>query len=71
MSGGIGNLSPVLGNNANQLMKSLQELIAQHPDYLKSGIPTHLIQNMWKKEPEPMQTKVVNNRIPDVCFLFY
>lgn len=72
MAGGINNFSPVIGNNASQLMKNLQSLIAANPAYLTSGIPTHLIQQMWKKEPEPtnvMQPKVMNtiNRLTDVC----
>jgi hypothetical protein len=53
ISGGISNFSPMIGSNASQLMKNLQQLIAANPEYLTSGIPTHLIQQMWKKEPEP------------------
>jgi hypothetical protein len=81
VAGGINNFSPIIGGNASQLMKNLQQLIASNPEYLTSGIPTQLIQQMWKKEPEPknvmmqQQTKVmnnkpviVNNRIVDVCF---
>lgn len=74
-SGGINNFSPMIGSNASQLMKNLQQLIASNPEYLKSGIPTHLIQQMWKKEPAPsvmqtpkvMTTPMNNNRIVDVC----
>jgi hypothetical protein len=65
MAGGINNFSPVIGNNASQLMKNLQQLIASNPDYLKSGIPTHLIQQMWKQNPTPnvndSQPKVMNS----------
>lgn len=76
LAGGINNFSPMIGNNANQLMKNLQQLIAANPAYLTSGIPTHLIQQMWKKDPEPtvMQPKVINNRLTDVCsyeFLYH
>lgn len=53
MAGGISNLSPAIGSNANMLMTSLRQLIAANPEYLKSGIPTHLIQQMWKKEEVP------------------
>lgn len=61
MTGGINSFSPMLGNNANQLMNNLKQLIAANPAYLTSGIPTHLIQQMWKKEPEQnlMQPKVI------------
>lgn len=61
MAGGINNFSPMIGNNASQLMNNLKQLIAANPAYLTSGIPTHLIQQMWKKEPEPtvMQPKVI------------
>lgn len=52
-AGGIANNLPMLGNNASQLMKNLQQLIASNPEYLTSGIPTHLIQQMWNKEPTP------------------
>lgn len=52
MAGGINNFSPMIGSNASQLMKNLQQLIASNPEYLTSGIPTHLIQQMWKKEPD-------------------
>jgi hypothetical protein len=72
MAGGINNFSPMIGNNASQLMKNLQQLIAANPAYLTSGIPTHLIQQMWKKDAEPamvQQPKVVNNRINHVCSL--
>lgn len=82
-AGGINNFSPMLGNNASQLMKNLQQLIASNPEYLTSGIPTHLIQQMWNKEPSAtaagtnslpnnpmMQTKVINKKIFDVCLLF-
>lgn len=51
LAGGINNFSPMLGNNASQLMKNLQQLISSNPEYLTSGIPTHLIQQMWNKEP--------------------
>jgi hypothetical protein len=74
MAGGINNFSPMIGNNASQLMKNLQQLIVQNPAYLTSGIPTHLIQQMWKKEPEPpsmLQPKMVNSRIHEVCNLFF
>lgn len=47
MAGGINNFSPMLGNNASHLMKNLQQLISSNPEYLTSGIPTHLIQQMW------------------------
>jgi hypothetical protein len=50
LAGGISNFSPMIGSNASQLMKNLQQLIASNPEYLTSGIPTHLIQQMWKKE---------------------
>jgi hypothetical protein len=50
-AGGIA--SDTLGGNASQLMKNLQKLIASNPEYLTSGIPTHLIQQMWNKEPAP------------------
>lgn len=76
-AGGINNFSPMIGSNASQLMKNLQQLIASNPEYLTSGIPTHLIQQMWKKEPEPnvLQTPKVmqttnNNRFIDVCFIY-
>lgn len=59
MAGGINNFSPMLGNNASLLMKNLQQLIASNPAYLTSGIPTHLIQQMWKNDPDPMQAKVM------------
>ncbi|CRK86966.1 CLUMA_CG000782, isoform A [Clunio marinus] len=64
-AGGINNFSPMIGNNASQLVKNLQQLIAANPAYLTSGIPTHLIQQMWKKEPEPtnVMPKVTNIRI--------
>jgi len=72
-AGGINNFSPMIGNNASQLMKNLQQLIAANPSYLTSGIPTHLIQQMWKKEPDQMtpnsmQPRMIisNNRIADV-----
>jgi hypothetical protein len=52
-AGGIANNLPMLGSNASQLMKNLQQLIASNPEYLTSGIPTHLIQQMWNKEPAP------------------
>ncbi|XP_070492560.1 protein strawberry notch isoform X1 [Chironomus tepperi] len=73
-AGGINNFSPMIGSNASQLMKNLQQLIASNPEYLKSGIPTHLIQQMWKKEPAPsvmqtpkvMTTPINNNRIFDL-----
>lgn len=58
MAGGINNFSPMLGNNASLLMKNLQQLIASNPAYLTSGIPTHLIQQMWKNDPDP-QAKVM------------
>lgn len=64
MAGGIGNFSPMIGSNASQLMKNLQQLISSNPEYLTSGIPTHLIQQMWKKEPNstvPTTTSLVNN----------
>jgi hypothetical protein len=77
MAGGINNFSPMIGSNASQLMKNLQQLIASNPDYLTSGIPTHLIQKMWKNEPEsnvmltPKVTQnAISNRIFDVCFYF-
>lgn len=77
MAGGIGNFQPQIGNNASMLMKNLQQLIATNPDYLTSGIPTHLIQQMWKNEPQTtvMQTPKVtqnkiNSRIFDVCYYF-
>ena len=64
MSGGINNFSPIIGNNAS-------------PDYLTNGIPTHLIQQMWKNDPME-QAKVVTTNMPlktnktlnfdDVCF---
>lgn len=69
LAGGINNFSPMIGNNASQLMKNLQQLIAANPAYLTSGIPTHLIQQMWKKEPQQtvMQPKVMTtNRLVDV-----
>lgn len=73
-SGGINNFSPMIGSNASQLMKNLQQLIASNPDYLTSGIPTHLIQQMWKKEPQqnvlPTIKVTNNNRIFDVCYYF-
>jgi hypothetical protein len=72
MAGGINNFSPMIGNNASQLMKNLQQLIKANPAYLTSGIPTHLIQQMWKKEPEvatsQQQPKVMNNRAAEACF---
>ena len=46
----------MIGSNASQLMKNLQQLISSNPEYLTSGIPTHLIQQMWKKEPEATAT---------------
>lgn len=58
MAGGINNFSPMIGNNASLLMKNLQQLIASNPAYLTSGIPTHLIQQMWKNDPDPMQAKM-------------
>lgn len=76
MSGGINNFSPVIGNNASQVLKNLQALIAANPDYLTNGIPTHLIQQMWKNDPME-QPKVVTTNMPlktnktlnfDVCF---
>lgn len=67
MAGGINNFSPMIGNNASQLVKNLQQLIAAHPEYLKSGIPTHMIQQMWKKEPEPSMEPKVKNIFADVC----
>lgn len=70
MAGGINNFSPMIGNNASMLMKNLQQLIAANPAYLTSGIPTHLIQQMWKKEPEvPMMQPKVMNRF-DVRYEF-
>lgn len=81
MAGGINNFSPMIGNNASQLMKNLQQLIAANPGFLTSGIPNHLIQQMWKKEPEPtnamMQPKVnqvinkPNNNRFDVCVMSF
>lgn len=86
MAGGINNFSPMIGSNASQLMKNLQQLIASNPEYLTSGIPTHLIQQMWKKEPvagsatsatsvvnnSQMMSKVINkNVIMDVRYHFY
>lgn len=80
-AGGINNFSPMIGSNASQLMKNLQQLIASNPEYLTSGIPTHLIQQMWKKEPEPnvmltpkvMPTMQTSNRtiISDVCYYYF
>lgn len=77
MSGGINNFSPVIGNNASQVLKNLQALIAANPDYLTNGIPTHLIQQMWKNDSME-QPKVVTTNMPlktnktlnfdDVCF---
>lgn len=58
----MGNLSPMLGSNAATLMKNLQRLIASNPEYLTSGIPTHLIQSMYKNEP----TKETNAMQPKV-----
>lgn len=71
MSGGMTNFSPMIGNNASLLMKNLQQLIAANPAYLTSGIPTHLIQQMWKTDPEPsmMQPKVMNKTFVDVCLV--
>lgn len=69
MAGGINNFSPMIGNNASQLVKNLQQLIAAHPEYLKSGIPTHMIQQMWKKEPEQSMEPKVKYNFADVCWL--
>lgn len=87
MAGGINNFSPMIGSNASQLMKNLQQLIQSNPEYLTSGIPTHLIQQMWKKEPDAsavpttttssvnnplLQSKVMNrNLIMDVRYDFF
>lgn len=83
LAGGINNFSPMLGSNASQLMKNLQQLISSNPEYLTSGIPTHLIQQMWNKEPSTtntvsmppknvmLQTKVISKNNTDVCFDFY
>lgn len=53
MAGGINNFSPMIGNNAAILMKSVQQLIHSNPDYLKKGIPNNLIHMMWNTEPVP------------------
>ena len=76
MAGGIGNFSPMIGNNASQLMNNLKQLIAANPAYLTSGIPTHLIQQMWKKEPEqsamqPKVIKIMNNNNVRFDFLLF
>jgi hypothetical protein len=68
MHGGINNFSNVLGNNGSQLLKNLQSLIAANPSYLTSGIPTHLIQQMWMSEPAAKVTPKIQN--VDVCFYF-
>lgn len=71
--GGANKFSPLAGSNAGQLMKSLQQLIAENPEYLTSGIPTHLIQQMMfakKNEQSVMQSKVTNIRAPIVCYNF-
>lgn len=66
MAGGIGNFSGTIGNDASQVLKNLQQLIAQNPAYLTSGIPTHLIQQMYMNNDQP---KVINSRPAyDVCF---
>lgn len=53
-------------------MNNLKQLIAENPDYLKSGIPTQLIQQMFsqKAQPNVMQPKVTNNRVLNVCYDF-
>jgi hypothetical protein len=71
--GGVNKFSPLAGTNAGQLMKSLQQLIKENPEYLTSGIPTHLIQQMMlnkNNDQSVMQTKVMNNRAPIVCYNF-
>lgn len=58
MAGGINNFSPVIGTNANLLFTNLKQLIAANPEYITQGIPTNLIQQMWKKEtPKVSRTR--------------
>ena len=57
-------------------MNNLKQLIAANPAYLTSGIPTHLIQQMWKKEPEqsamqPKVIKIMNNNNVRFEFLWF
>lgn len=63
MAGGINNFSPMIGNNATILMKSVQQLISANPDYLTKGIPNNLIHMMWNTEPVPSdkEAKVMTN----------
>lgn len=66
MAGGINNFSPMLGNNASHLMKNLQQLISSNPEYLTSGIPTHLIQQMWNaKESATSTTATAGGSLPN------
>lgn len=71
MHGGINNFSGVLGANGSQMLKNIQALIATNPSYLTSGIPTHLIQQMWNKEATTKVTTTPNNRFYDVCFRYF
>ena len=67
MAGGINNLGGAMGNDAGLVLKNLQLLINANPAYLTSGIPTHLIQQMYMNEPP----KVINKRPTfDVCYDF-
>jgi hypothetical protein len=70
--GGANRLSPLAGTNAGQIMKSLQQLIQENPEYLTSGIPTHLIQQMMfaknNDQSVMQQPKVMNNRAPIVRY---
>lgn len=76
MVGGINKLSPMIGNNANQLLAGLAQLIASNPEYIANGIPSHLIQQMYKTPQNSQQdSKVIINSSMirpsqiHVCFL--